>query len=347
MLLETEMELYQRAREIFKKQRRRLLSQARSKPDTNPALEAIASAPDQTITPPKNFGDLRCVIKKVRVSGPISGDERVMIGEQISISVEFEAKVPVASLNIGIAIKDDRGVLIFGTNSMLLGEVFSLTPGVYIATYRMLNRMPIGKYHLDTALVPTESHYDGCYNWIEQAASFDVYDIALTTFEGKILMDAQVELAPASDSSSCASAPYITANRAIRARARLNQPLTDFNSKIVAMCSPESVQSGSEVLLPVRLKNKSKLTWPAFGLQPVVLSYRWCTTDGAILIADGLRTQLPSDVEPGQSVVIALHVKAPDVKGRLVLKASLIQESVAWFVDRQPSNALAFELTIT
>ena len=347
LLLEPEMVLYQRAKEIFNLQRRRLLSHAQYKEKADSPLEATESAQAHATVNPQNFGDLKCEIKTVRISGAISGDDRVMSGEQISISVEFEANVPVTSLNIGIAIKNDRGVLIFGTNSMLLGEVFSLTPGTYVATYRMLNRAPIGKYYVDTALVPTESHYEGCYNWIEKAASFDVYDVALTTFEGMILMDAQVEVTPASGSSSCSSAPYITANRSIRAKARLNQPLNNFSSRIVAMCSPEIVQSGSEVLLPVRLKNESKLTWPAFGLQPVVLSYRWYTAEGALLVADGLRTQLPDDLEPGQSVVVVLQVKVPDVKGRLVLMASLIQEGVAWFMDRQSSSTLAFDLAST
>ncbi|GLQ93024.1 Wzt carbohydrate-binding domain-containing protein [Dyella acidisoli] len=346
LLLEPEVELYQRAKEIFKKQRRLLLSLAQGKVGANPVLESTESAKNQTIPSPKNLGDLRCVIKTVRVSGSISGDGRVMSGEQISISIAFEAKVTVASLNIGIAIKNDRGVLIFGTNSMLLGEVFSLTAGGYVATYRMLNRMPIGKYYLDAALIPTETHYEGCYNWIEQAASFDVYDVALTTFEGKILMDAQVELTPMSDSSSCSVAPYITANRFLRARARSNEPLSDFNSEIVAMCSPETVQGGSEALFPVRLNNKSNVTWPALGLQPVALSYRWYSSEGAVLIADGLRTQLPIDVEPGQSIAVVLHVKVPDAKGKLALTVSLVQEGVSWFMDRHPSSALVFNLAI-
>lgn len=347
LLLEPEIELYHRAKEIFKKQRRRHLSQAQDRAVAHPALEVIEPTQDQADHTPQSFGDLKCVIRTVRINGAISGDSRVMSGEQLSISIEFEANIAVISLNVGIAIKDDRGVLMFGTNSMLLGEVFSLTPGVYVATYRMLNRMPIGKYYIDTALVPTESHYDGCFNWIERSASFDVYDIALTTFEGKILMDAQVELTSMSDSSSYTSAPYITANRAIKARARLNLPLKDFSSRIAVICSPETVQSGSEILLPLKLKNESNLTWPAFGLQPVVLSYRWYTDEGAVLVPDGIRTQLPGDIEPGQSLAVALHVKVPDVKGRLVLVISLIQEYVAWFIDHQPSSSLTINLEVT
>ena len=346
LLLEPEMELYKRAKDIFKKQRRFLLSQTQSGIEVDSVFEVTESAQDQNTLSPKNFGDLSCRITAVRVNGAISGEGRAMSGEQISISIGFEANVSVASLNIGIAIKDDRGVLMFGTNSMLLGEVFSLTKGRYVATYRMLNRMPIGKYHLDAALVPTETHYEGCYNWIEHAASFDVYDVALTTFEGKILMDAQVELVPMSGSSSCSIAPYITANRFLRARARSNNPLNDFNSEIVAMCSPETVQSGSEALFSVRLNNKSTVTWPAFGLQPVTLSYRWYTSEGTVLIADGLRTQLPIDVEPNQSMAVVLHVKVPDAKGKLALTVSLVQEGVSWFMDRHPSSALVFNLAI-
>lgn len=346
-LLEAEMELYQRARELFRQQRRLLLSRAQSVQE--PAVPAVA-APGQAqpaAAAPKNFGDLHCTIKAVRASGSISGDDRSMIGEQLAISIEFEAKIAVPSLNIGIAIRDDRGVLVYGTNSMLLGDVFTLAPGRYVAAYRMLNRMPIGRYSTDIALMPTESHYDGCYHWIEQAAWFDVYDTAVTIFEGKLLMDAQVELTPVSASSSCSSAPYITANRPIRAKARVNQPLSDFSSKTTAMCSPQTAQSGGELLLPVRVKNESALTWHAFGLQHVVLSYRWYTPEGVVVVADGLRTQLPDDLQPGQSVVVALQVKVPDSKGKLVLKASPLQENVAWFMDRQPGSTVVFDLSVT
>jgi len=345
-LLEPEIDLYQHAKDIFKTQRRQLLGQAQCGSVVDPIFEANESALTTINNSPMNFGDLRCSIKTVRATGIISGDERVMIGEEFSISIELEAQVPISSLNIGIAIKDDRGILMFGTNSMLLGEVFHLTPGIYLSTYRMLNRMPIGSYRLDVALTPTESHYEGCYHWIEQVASFDVYDVALTTFEGKILMDAQVELTPTSRSASCSSSTYITANRTIRAKARVNPPLDDFRAKIVAMCSPETVQSGSEVLLPVQIKNKSNQTWPAFGMQPVTLSYRWYTARGDLLIADGLRTQLPNDLKPNDSITITLHVKVPDVKGRLLLMASLVQENVVWFMERRTSSSLTFKLTV-
>ncbi|MGN6322764.1 MAG: Wzt carbohydrate-binding domain-containing protein [Dyella sp.] len=346
LLLEPEIELYQRAKDIFKKQRRQLLTQARCDAVVGPVFETTEPALNATANPPKNFGDLRCSIKTVRISGVISGDERVMIGEELSISIELEAEVPISSLNIGIAIKDDRGILMFGTNSMLLGEVFHLSSGIYVSTYRMLNRMPIGSYRLDVALTPTESHYEGCYHWIEQIASFDVYDVALTTFEGKILMDAQVDLTPTSRFASCSSSTYITANRTIRAKARANPPLKDFKAKIVAMCSPETLQSGSEVLLPVQIKNKGNQTWPAFGLQSVTLSYRWYTNRGTILVADGLRTQLPNDVKPNESITMALHVKVPDAKGRLLLMASLVQEGVVWFMERRAGSSLVFKLNV-
>jgi hypothetical protein len=346
LLLEPEIELYQRAKNIFKKQRRQLLGQTQCGVVVDPIFAATEPALNTTIKSPMNFGDLRCLIKTVRATGAISGDERVMIGEELSISIELEAQAPISSLNIGIAIKDERGILMFGTNSMLLGEVFHLSRGIYTSTYRMLNRMPIGSYRLDVALTPTESHYEGCYHWIEQAASFDVYDVALTTFEGKILMDAQVDLTPTSRFASCSSSTYITANRTIRAKARANPPLKDYRAKIVAMCSPETLQSGSEVLLPVQIKNKSKQTWPAFGLQSVTLSYRWYTDRGTILVADGLRTQLPNDVKPNESIAIAFHVKVPDAKGRLLLMVTLVQEGVVWFMERRAGSSLIFKLNV-
>ncbi|HEY8655296.1 MAG TPA: S8 family serine peptidase [Candidatus Limnocylindria bacterium] len=80
----------------------------------------------------------------------------------------------------------------------------------------------------------------------------------------------------------------------------------------------------------VALTNTGTRTWSAGGAAPVHLSYHWLTPAGAMVVWDGARAALPSDLGPGQSVVVALPVVAP-APGSYLLRLDLVEEGVAWF----------------
>ena len=52
---------------------------------------------------------------------------------------------------------------------------------------------------------------------------------------------------------------------------------------------------------------------------------------GSMVIHDDGRSTLPHDVGPGQTVTIALDVKAPPAPGRYILELDMAQEHVTWF----------------
>ena len=81
----------------------------------------------------------------------------------------------------------------------------------------------------------------------------------------------------------------------------------------------------------VTVTNSGTRTWSAFGSTPVHLSYHWLTAAGTMVVWDGARASLPSDIPAGQSATIALPVTAPSAAGSYLLRLDLVEEGVAWF----------------
>ena len=77
--------------------------------------------------------------------------------------------------------------------------------------------------------------------------------------------------------------------------------------------------------------NTGAAAWPAAGPNPVHVSYHWIGADGSVVVWDGARAALPSDVGPGQNVVVSLPVTSPEVLGAYFLRVDLVQEGVAWY----------------
>ncbi|HUQ17138.1 MAG TPA: S8 family serine peptidase, partial [Candidatus Saccharimonadales bacterium] len=81
----------------------------------------------------------------------------------------------------------------------------------------------------------------------------------------------------------------------------------------------------------VTVTNSGTRTWSASGPTPVHLSYHWLTSAGTMVVWDGARASLPSDLAAGQSAVIALPVTAPADAGSYLLRLDLVEEGIAWF----------------
>jgi hypothetical protein len=97
--------------------------------------------------------------------------------------------------------------------------------------------------------------------------------------------------------------------------------------------------------MPVTVKNVSKESWPASGEKPVRVSYRWVDQTGKVL-GPGLRTPLPHDVAPGESISLAAKIRGPAEAGEYTLRLTLMQERVAWFGARG-AQPLKIPVTVT
>ena len=248
-----ELELYQYAKSRFQASRREFIRRSTGVV----SHESLEMAQSNSTDEPANessteFGDRRCVIEEVSVTGEISGASIVMIGEYFNISLKIKALEPVGELNASIGIKDDRGLLIFGTNSMRLGHAYSLKSGDYVMHFKILNRMPKGSYHVDAALIKGESHYAGCHHWRENVASFMVYDSVMTPFEGHVFMDADVSIT-SGDESACEHKSYMAAVNQVRSFGRVNAQLRQFTSSITPLSQLENLLPGMDICVPMQL----------------------------------------------------------------------------------------------
>jgi hypothetical protein len=100
---------------------------------------------------------------------------------------------------------------------------------------------------------------------------------------------------------------------------------------------PARLAAGAQAEELLTLGNSGAMTWPREGSAPVALSYHWFDADtGELVVRDGARTPLPSDVPPGGSLTLRAAVWAPARPGRYVLAWDLVQENVVWFSGRGP-----------
>ncbi len=83
----------------------------------------------------------------------------------------------------------------------------------------------------------------------------------------------------------------------------------------------------------VRVTNDGTRTWPpgTLGSPQIRVSYRWRTSDGAVVVEEGLRTPFPHIVRPGESALVPVHVTAPAQPGTYLLELDLVHEHVRWF----------------
>jgi len=342
-LLGAENELYHYARDRFRRDRRsfiRSIGSAAGDAKDKPAVAQVAVAP----AAPKNFGDKRCELLSAKVRGDISG-AAVMCGERTHLDLHFAVREPLEQINIGFSIKDEAGALVFGTNSLLLGNVYALDRGEYTGRFTFTNRLGPGNYQVDCSFIRTKSHHDDCYHWVEKAARFEVYDSMLRNCEGRVQLDPDISLSR----SGIFGREKIVAPRPVdlevRTYGRMHEPLREFVAGLELMTQVASLARNADVLLPLRVRNLGSTLWPASGRNPVALSYRWLV-DGRILVADGIRSYLPANLAAGEGVIVPLQVRVPNETRKLRLMISPLQEHVAWFVDRNPRSALALDVMI-
>ncbi|WP_414514525.1 glycosyltransferase family 39 protein [Nostoc sp. PCC 9305] len=119
-----------------------------------------------------------------------------------------------------------------------------------------------------------------------------------------------------------------------------------FSQEIKIINNIRTVKVASTLRIPIFLKNKSSFVWYNSGLNPTNFSYRWLDASGKLVVADGDRTILPFDVAPEESVAINAAIKIPTTPGQYTLILTMVQETVAWFSDKQ-SPYPKIDVTVT
>jgi len=126
-------------------------------------------------------------------------------------------------------------------------------------------------------------------------------------------------------------------------------PDSGFAVEFLENTIPNRMSAGKDVVGDVVIRNISKNTWPsranAKNRNNVNLSYRWKDLKGKVIVADGLRTPLPQDLAPNESVRLKMNVTAPARPGRYVINVTLVQEGFAWF-DEKGGAALSLPVIV-
>jgi SAM-dependent methyltransferase len=94
---------------------------------------------------------------------------------------------------------------------------------------------------------------------------------------------------------------------------------------------PARVRTGAEFRATLDILNAGWDEWRSDGDTPVRVSYHWLAHDGEILEFDGLRSDLPRLVGPGDTCRTFVAVRAPSEPGDYVLAVDLVKEGVTWF----------------
>jgi len=125
--------------------------------------------------------------------------------------------------------------------------------------------------------------------------------------------------------------------------AEVNAPLPSYSEDIRSSAKLLTLRPAERTLVSVTLRNPGPALWSMTGRAPITISYKWFD-QGKMLPIEGERTRLPSQLKPGDSVNVNVNVVAPGTTGDLVLKISLVQEGVAWFMT---TGGKPLELPVT
>jgi hypothetical protein len=99
---------------------------------------------------------------------------------------------------------------------------------------------------------------------------------------------------------------------------------------------PESVKAGQSFEALVRLSNRGDIDLKSRLPNPVHLAFHCYSPDNQTLAFDGVRTGIPL-LRAGAVIETPMYLQAPEVRGMLRFRVTLVQESVAWF-DSPPRN---------
>ena len=342
-------ELYAHARKLHHAARRRALFARAPAGVEAPGADAAVSraeaaaadagtampqvAPTSTDDPapaaraPRNFGSREVEIVRVDAWGIGGLGSNVLAGEDVGIRVVFRARDAVDDLTVGMSIHDDRGRLVYATNTFRYGHTLALDVGRDAAvTFTFRATLGVGHYVIGASLHPGHSHLPTCFHWAEALAFFDVVGNIGWEFEGATKLYPTLEI----EGVKRRAVDPGVARPGLQALAQLAPPVRDFKASFDVPDPPATLTASQRIALRVDIHNTGTDRWPSLGERSVRVAYHWAREDGSIAVQDGERTHLPNDVAPGKRVSMWATIVAPAAAGRYRLQLSLVQESIAW-----------------
>jgi hypothetical protein len=123
--------------------------------------------------PRAEFGSRDIRLLSCRCEGVTSGSAAVVQGEPLVVRLSCLASLAESDLTIGLAVRDEQGALVYGTNSRRLGVPVAVTsPRRFDFSLALDGQTRCGAYRVTVALHKGLSHEEGCYHWKDEAAWF-------------------------------------------------------------------------------------------------------------------------------------------------------------------------------
>ena len=88
---------------------------------------------------------------------------------------------------------------------------------------------------------------------------------------------------------------------------------------------------GESRTLPVTVINSGNVPWNAAGANPIDVAYHIIDASGGVVVWDGARTAIGTDLLPGQARTLNVGYTAPGAIGTYTLAIDTVREGIAWF----------------
>lgn len=97
---------------------------------------------------------------------------------------------------------------------------------------------------------------------------------------------------------------------------------------------------GESRSLAVRVRNSSRVAWPATADSGIALGNHWLSAQGELLAWSDGRAALRKPLLPGQTATVRLETRAPNLPGDYLLEIDLVEEGVTWFKEHGSPAAI-------
>jgi len=107
-----------------------------------------------------------------------------------------------------------------------------------------------------------------------------------------------------------------------------------------------TVRAGQSQAMSVTVTNTGNTSWNATAPNPVRISYHVFDSSGRLVVWDGVRTMLATDLAAGESHTVQITFVAPTSPGTYSLNTDAVREGISWLSD-YGSPPAATRLTVT
>ena len=121
----------------------------------------------------------------------------------------------------------------------------------------------------------------------------------------------------------------------------------DMRATVTAR-APSKLETDTVYPMECSVENRGRSVFASAPPNPVHVSYRWLTRDGAPLAGnrEPLRTALPSLLPPRVPITCFVDVRTPSAPGAYRLRLTLVQEAVAWFDSVDEDSVADFDVSV-